>query len=317
MVTLETPIAPPPAAAAESTSSSCLIFGGWPLSSSRPPADETATAVPIVSKKSLTKSTKMTGTSAHVSASSRLSGSSASPIVEKSLLLGNCATLSGPSSTPKINPSAVLARMPIRIAPRTPRAVSTIITSSPARATSCGPPVRMPRPMPVASLLTVIPASRNPTSAMKRPMPTPIESLISCGTARMIASRRPASTSTSATRPSITTHAIATCQGSLRPRIRSKATTALSPRPDASANGRFVSRPMTSVKSAAASAVATATAANGIVACDRIAGFRKTMYDIVRNVTTPPRTSIRTVEPRSRMEKWRSSMAGRYNRVRR
>ena len=156
--------------------------------------------------------------------------------------------------------------MPIRIAPLKPRAVRTIITSSPASATSGGPPVRMPRPMPVASLLTVMPASRKPTSAMNRPMPTPIESLISCGTARMIASRSPATTSTSATRPSITTHAIATCHGRCRPRIRSKATTALSPSPVASANGRFVSRPISSVKIAAASAVATATASNGIPA---------------------------------------------------
>ena len=78
--------------------------------------------------------------------------------------------------------------------------------------------------MPVAGLLTVMPASRNPTSAMNRPMPTPIESLISCGIARMIASRRPASTSTSAITPSITTHAIATGHGSLRPRIDANAT---------------------------------------------------------------------------------------------
>ena len=134
--------------------------------------------------------------------------------------------------------------MPSRIAPRTPRAVSTIITSRPPSATSGAPPVSTPRLIPVASLLTVMPASRKPTSAMNRPMPTPIESLISCGTARMIASRRPASTSTTAIRPSITTHAIATGHGSFRPRIRSKATTAFSPSPEASANGRFVSRPI-------------------------------------------------------------------------
>ena len=60
---------------------------------------------------------------------------------------------------------------------------------------------------------------------------------------------------------------------------------------------------MASVKIAAASAVATATAANGISACDRIAGLTKTMYAIVRNVTTPPSTSVRTVDPRSLMVK--------------
>ena len=56
---------------------------------------------------------------------------------------------------------------------------------------------------------------------------------------------------------------------------------------------------MMSVKIAAASAVATATASNGMSACERIAGLTKTMYAIVRNVTKPPSTSVRTVEPRS------------------
>ena len=49
---------------------------------------------------------------------------------------------------------------------------------------------------------------------MNRPMPTPIESLIESGTARTIASRSPARTSTSAMTPSITTHDIATGHGS-------------------------------------------------------------------------------------------------------
>ena len=61
------------------------------------------------------------------------------------------------------------------------------------------------------------------------------------------------------------------------------------------------------VKIAAASAVATATASNGIPAADRIAGLTKTMYAIVRNVTPPPSTSRRTVDPRLRISKKRSS----------
>jgi hypothetical protein len=72
-------------------------------------------------------------------------------------------------------------------------------------------------------------------------------------------------------------HDIATGQGRPRPRMRSNATTALIPRPDASANGRLVTRPITAVATAAASAVATVTAANGIPAADRIAGLTKTM----------------------------------------
>ena len=43
-------------------------------------------------------------------------------------------------------------------------------------------------------------------------------------------------------------------------------------------------------------------------ACDRIAGLTKTMYAIVRNVATPPSTSVRTDDPRSEMANSRSSI---------
>jgi hypothetical protein len=59
--------------------------------------------------------------------------------------------------------------------------------------------------------------------------------------------------------------------------MMSNATTALMPRPEASANGRLVARPMIAVNSAAASAVATATASKSIPALDRIAGLTNTM----------------------------------------
>src|SRR5215213_4068863 len=65
---------------------------------------------------------------------------------------------------------------------------------------------------------------------------------------------------------------------------------------------------MMTVKIAAASAVETATAPNGMPAADRIAGLTKTMYAIVRNVTKPPSTSLRTVDPRLRISKYRSSL---------
>ena len=57
----------------------------------------------------------------------------------------------------------------------------------------------------------------------------------------------------------------------------SNATTALIPSPGASANGRFVNRPIASVATHAAIAVATATASNGIPAADRIAGLTNRM----------------------------------------
>jgi hypothetical protein len=57
--------------------------------------------------------------------------------------------------------------------------------------------------------------------------------------------------------------------------------------------------PIASVAIAAASAVAVATAPNGIPAADRIAGFTNRMYDIVKNVLKPPRASIRSDDPRA------------------
>ena len=219
----------------------------------------------------------MTGISAIVSASARLDGSSASPIVEKSSPSGICATPSGPSSTPKIRPSATDAKTPRMIAPGTRRTVSTIATAMPPSAMSGGPAVRSAMPIPVAGSLTTIPPSRSPISVMKRPMPTPIASLSDSGTACMIASRSPARTSTTASTPSITTTAMPTCQGRPRPRMMSNATIALMPRPGASANGRLVASAIAAVAIAADSAVATATASNGSPAADRIAGLTKRM----------------------------------------
>src|SRR5436190_20914874 len=56
---------------------------------------------------------------------------------------------------------------------------------------------------------------------------------------------------------------------------------------------------MATVVTAAPTAVATATALNGRPAADRIAGLTNRMYDIVRNVLTPPSSSIRRLEPRA------------------
>ena len=271
------PIAPPNEADAESTSSRRSVFGRFPRSSVSPPPRPTATAVPTVSKKSVMKRAKMTGISDTVSASARLLGSSPSPIVEKSPEPGASITPSGPSSTPKISPAAVAATTPRITAPLTRRATSTPATPMPNSAISGGPVSRSPRPMPVAGLLTTMPPSRRPTSVMKRPMPAPIESFNGSGTARMIAPRSPAITSTSAIRPSITITDIATGHSIPRPSTMSNATTALMPSPGASANGRFVNSPMASVVTAAAIAVATATAANGMLAADRIAGLTNRM----------------------------------------
>ena len=230
-----------------------------------------------MSKKSVMNRAKMIGISDTVSASLSEAPVSASPTMSKSSALGMSTTPSGPSSTPKTSPRTSEAKTPSRIAPRLPAAVTHTATRMPASAISAGPLERSPRPMPVASLLTVMPPSRSPTSVMNSPMPTPIDSFNGAGTARTTASRSPATTSTTAIRPSMTTHAIAAPIDSPRPRMRSNATTAFSPRPLASANGRLVTRPMTAVKNAAPSAVHTATAPNGSPAALRIAGLTKTM----------------------------------------
>ena len=57
------------------------------------------------------------------------------------------------------------------------------------------------------------------------------------GMARMIASRSPMSTKTVMATPSSTTTPIAVCHGSFMPATSWNATTALSPMPDARANG--------------------------------------------------------------------------------
>jgi hypothetical protein len=231
----------------------------------------------MVSKKSVMNSAKITGISATVSASARFDGARASPIVEKSPTVGMSTTPSGPFSTPKTSPSAAAANTPRTIAPRMRRATSTMATPMPPSAMSGGPAVRSPSAIPVAGSLTTMPPSRSPTSVMKSPMPTPMASFSDSGTARMIASRKPATTSTSASTPSITTTDMPTGHGSFRPMMTSKATTALMPRPGASASGRLVATAIPSVAIAAAAAVATATARKGIPAADRIAGLTNTM----------------------------------------
>src|SRR3954468_5800020 len=277
VVTDDVPIAPPSAAAAESTSSTRRRPGSRPARSTNPPAVPTAIAVPTVSKKSVMNSAKIVGTSASVSASPRFDGFNASPIVAKPADPGHSAILSGGSSTPKISPSAIDTAIPAGRAARTPRATSAAAAAMPARAMSGGPALRSPSAIPVAGSLTTMPPWRSPTSVMNRPIPTPMESFSESGTAWTTASRRPAMTSTSASTPSRTMHAMATGQGYPCASTMSKATTALIPSPGASANGTFANSPIATLVIAAASAVATATPASGTFAADRIAGLTKRM----------------------------------------
>jgi hypothetical protein len=63
------------------------------------------------------------------------------------------------------------------------------------------------------------------------------------------------------------------------------------------------------MSAAAATQVATRAPPKSKPAALRIAGFTKIMYDIVMKVTTPPKSSRRTVESLSLIWKNRSSIA--------
>src|SRR5688500_16643531 len=133
--------------------------------------------------------------------------------------------------------------------------------------------------------------------AMNSPMPTPMARRRSCGMARITASRTPRSTSARTTSPSSTTSPIAVCQEPVAGATW-KATTALSPMPEARASGKSATTPMRIEATAAAAAVPTTAAGKGTPAAARIAGFATRMYAMVRNVAAPPRTSVAIVEPR-------------------
>ncbi len=92
-----------------------------------------------------------------------------------------------------------------------------------------------------------------------------------------------------------------TCHGTFdcwKP-ISENVTTALSPMPEASANGRLLIRPMQMHMSAAPIAVAVAAPANGTPAALRMPGFTNMMYAMVRNVVTPASNSVLKSVPRS------------------
>src|SRR6266542_1244003 len=137
----------------------------------------------------------------------------------------------------------VVAMMLSRIAPRTRRATSTTVSSSPTQNTSVGQPAsRLPMPsctgtgvLAASGMRRTKPASTSPMNAMNRPMPTLMDCLRASGMASITAWRRPVATSTVISRPSSTTRPIASGQD-IWP-ASWKATTALSPRPAAMANG--------------------------------------------------------------------------------
>lgn len=89
------------------------------------------------------------------------------------------------------------------------------------------------------------------------------------------------------------------CHGIPAPITKEYVKNAFNPIPGARANGAFPKIANISVPMAVASMVTVIRAALSIPASDNIAGFTKTMYAIVKNVVTPPITSVLRLEPRS------------------
>jgi hypothetical protein len=159
----------------------------------------------------------------------------------------------------------------------------------------------------VPPVLLMRPPSTNPMNRMKSPMPTAIARFRESGTAFMIASRRPTSTSSRTTSPSITITPIA--PAGVRPSVstRKNATNALMPRPAASAIGTLAITPMAmhikpatrAVAAAAGALKASIAAVSGMNMFDRMFGFRNRMYAMTMNVVTPAFTSVARFVPRS------------------
>ena len=208
------------------------------------------------------------------------------------------------------------ATMEISRAPRMPRARSTPATARPTTNTSVCQLTRSPvmidtRESPLDADRTM-PASCRPMIAMNAPMPAPIPRRRPSGNACMIFSRRPTITRIAIIRPSTTITPIASSHERPRAPTRPNATKALMPRPAARANGTFAKMPIAMVATAAASAVTVSSA--GTCSCTpvlslsapRTDGFTNRMYAIVAKVTSPAMISVRTVDPRSVILKWRS-----------
>ncbi len=133
----------------------------------------------------------------------------------------------------------VVAMIPIKRSPRTPRARSAIVNISPTKVTNAGHVVSRARST-TGVPCTTIPELTSPMKAMNRPMPIAIAFFRSSGIASMIRSRMPERTRIVTAMPSTTMSPIAAGNERPSPATRPKATTAFRPRPGAIAKARFV-----------------------------------------------------------------------------
>ena len=190
----------------------------------------------------------------------------------------------------RITAKTVVARIPIRIPPRTLRTIRMISSTSPTTNTSVGQPTRTP-PTPrftgtvvwaSSGMRRTKPALTKPMMVMKRPMPTTIAIFSPEGTALNTASRNPQSTSTNMTTPDTTIRPM--MSGQVRPGVVAIVAemNPETPSPAERANGYRATRPMRIVMTPATMAVAAATWGMPSVCPEpsgplRISGFRMTM----------------------------------------
>ena len=200
-----------------------------------------------MSKKSVMKSAKMTGISASVSASARLLGASASPIVEKSPESGIVDDAVGPVEHAEDRGRATVRGRDAgeQRAAHARAPTSTIATRMPSRARSAAARRQVAQADAGGRVVDDDAALAQPDERDEEADADADRELHrrAARRARPPRAGRPARARTRSA-PSITTQAMPTCQGSSRPMMMSKATTALRPRPEASANGKFASRPM-------------------------------------------------------------------------
>jgi len=179
--------------------------------------------------------------------------------------------------------STLPTTMPMRMAPGTLRAWSMKISSSVTQKNRTGQPDSCPvRPRVTGppSPLPTKPAFTNPSSATNIPMPMVIACLSASGMAFMIISRRPVTTSRQMTTP-YTTHIPMAC-GQVMFGTTWAVSAAETFRPAASASGTLPMKPISSVETAAASAVAVTTPACARVCfstsgVERISGLSRRM----------------------------------------
>ncbi len=194
-----------------------LKRGSSPRSSMKPARRPTPISVPAVSKMSTNRKAR---TTAAILPLNRPAKSRARKVSRGSP--GRVAKLDGAGARPLSQAVVVTARMPMRIAPREPTAISAAISSSPARASSAPGCASGPSVTSVSGWSTTRPAFCSPMIARKSPIPAMVASLIESGIARTSASWAPVSASARKSRPSTKTAASAICQATPRPRTTPK-----------------------------------------------------------------------------------------------